>query len=245
MRRMFILFFVLIFILTFGGICFSQTNEESKEKTAPITETLPVPAQGQPAQAAATVTAETPKQEAQPAQPSPQIPPAPAQVEPAQPITQPQTEQPKPMTPVEPLDFKMLIEILPKTPEGWKDTEAFGEKVNVEAHAYSFASKEYIIDENRNVEVQITDYAYIESLYKPFKESQSSTYEGQTEYLKAIDIKGNPGVESYDRDAKYGEILILVNNRFMIQISGYNVESTKPLFDILATIDLEKLSQLK
>ncbi|MFN3488642.1 MAG: transposase, partial [Emticicia sp.] len=68
--------------------------------------------------------------------------------------------------------------------------------------------------------------------------------ETENGYEKTMTYKGNKAYEKYDSKNKDGEIAVIVAKRFVVTVSGNNVEIDK-IKKTLDDIDLGKLEDLK
>jgi len=75
----------------------------------------------------------------------------------------------------------------------------------------------------------------------------ASGYEERSDdgYKKAGTIAGSPGFESWEKDAKKGEVTVIVANRFIVQATGRHVASIDPVKKALESVDLTKLATMK
>jgi len=79
------------------------------------------------------------------------------------------------------------------------------------------------------------EYAWLES------EVERETDEG---YERTTKIDGFPAQESYQTIDKSGNLQIMVDGRFMVELSGSGVEM-QTIKDLAAAINLSKLKDLK
>jgi hypothetical protein len=61
-------------------------------------------------------------------------------------------------------------------------------------------------------------------------------------YKKSTTYGTQPGVEEWNADNKHGEITIVVNKRFIVQVEGDGLESMDALKEVANGIDLNKLA---
>ena len=64
-------------------------------------------------------------------------------------------------------------------------------------------------------------------------------------YEKSTTIAGNPAFEKWDSEDKRGELTIIVNKRFVVEVEGSGLSSAKELHDFVGHTDLKKLADLK
>ncbi|MGQ0704417.1 MAG: hypothetical protein ACT4PM_14985, partial [Gemmatimonadales bacterium] len=68
--------------------------------------------------------------------------------------------------------------------------------------------------------------------------------ETESGYERTVSTKGYKGYEKYDRSRKSGEVSLIVANRFVVEIDGYDV-SMDQMKAALDRIDLGKLEGMK
>ena len=75
----------------------------------------------------------------------------------------------------------------------------------------------------------------------------AANYEKETEngYERGTKIGDYPGWEKWDKSDKSGELNVIVNKRFIVQLQGRNLGDPKVLRDAIASIDLNKLAALR
>jgi hypothetical protein len=142
--------------------------------------------------------------------------------------------------PVEPLTFQTLETALPSM-SGWEMEKPNGERMT-SPFPFSKTEAEYKNGE-QSVRVTITDSALAGMMLIPVRMMVASGYSKETSsgYEKATTAAGQPAVEKWEADDKRGELTILANDRFVIEMRGRNVGNVKTLHDFAAKVDLGKL----
>ena len=143
-----------------------------------------------------------------------------------------------------PVDFELLKSLLPEM-SGWTRTRPRGEQMTT-PFAISNAKAHYTMGES-TMDIEITDSALNQMIFAPFAMFMASGYEERSDdgYKKAGTIAGSPGFESWEKDAKRGEVTVIVANRFVVQAKGRRVASIDSVKKAVETIDLAKLATLK
>ena len=97
------------------------------------------------------------------------------------------------------------------------------------------------------VTVKITDSALNQILVAPFAMFLAGNYERETDrgYEKSIKIGDIPGFEKWDSGTKSGDLTVIVNKRFIVEVDGSTIDDPKVLREILEKTDLKKLAELK
>jgi hypothetical protein len=142
--------------------------------------------------------------------------------------------------PVELIAFQTLQTALPSV-SGWEMGKPKGERMSVPI-AFSKTEAEYKNGAQR-VRVTISDAAGATMMLLPIRMKVANGYSKETGdgYEKAITVAGQPAVEEWKPEAKDGELTILANDRFVIELRGRDVSDVKTLHDFASKIDLGKL----
>lgn len=130
-------------------------------------------------------------------------------------------------TDTELISFKDLIEYLPDTPRGWTAQKPQGETNSLGDYGISQVSQTFKReDNNKEIKVSIFDGAFNSVLSAPFSLATGFNRESTEGYNKSITIDEFPGREIYNHLNKEGSLYLLVDNRFLVQIEGSNIEQT-------------------
>ena len=125
--------------------------------------------------------------------------------------------------PGEPISLRELLEYLPDAPRGWSAQEPEGEANSFGNYSVSQVSQTYT-NNNKKMKVSIFDWTFNSSLYMPFLLSIEFSQESTAGYNKGIKIDDMPGREEYNYQSRQGSLNLLVDNRFLVQIEGRNIE---------------------
>ena len=133
---------------------------------------------------------------------------------------------------------------LPTEALGIKRTMVNREKNEIDNKDVISASAEYKGTE-RMVRITFTDGASaaagISGLAPWMKGDLNNKWDGG--YERTADFDGYKGYESYDRADQSGQASVLVNNRFIVSVSGDKVADGETR-DVLKKVDLKKLAGL-
>jgi hypothetical protein len=145
---------------------------------------------------------------------------------------------------VEPVSFRDLQTVLPDF-SGWEKGAPSGEKMSAPI-AISKTEVTYTKDE-MSIEASVVDTGYRQMFFMPYMMMMAVGYEKEsgTGYEKGTMIKGNPGFEKWDSEAKDGELAVVVNKRFFVQVQGRNIADNAVLREYLEKVDLGKLAAMK
>jgi hypothetical protein len=87
------------------------------------------------------------------------------------------------------------------------------------------------------------DSAYNGLMLMPFTWMTNLGYEKETSdgYEKATKIGGFPGLEKWNSEGKDGEVTIVANKRYIVEVKGNNVDDVKVLTGLAESLSLGKL----
>jgi hypothetical protein len=149
---------------------------------------------------------------------------------------------------VETVDFRTLKDMLPGSVSGMNRTEATGEKNAAMGMQISSAHANYQNDaQNSNMKVTITDIGSMTGLAGMAAYAWAMTdidRETGTGYEKTTRFNGHKAIEKYDNQTKFGEISVLVGDRFVVAAEG-NAVSMNDLKGALNQVNLGKLESMK
>jgi hypothetical protein len=142
------------------------------------------------------------------------------------------------------VDFELLKSLLPSV-NGWTQSGARGEQVSMPME-FSHAGVRYSRGDS-SVALEITDSALNQMLLGPMSMFLASGYSERSDdgFKRSTKIGGHPGVEDWNSAARRGEITAVVNNRFIVQATGHDVDDLAAVRQIVDAVDLAKLSALK
>jgi hypothetical protein len=145
--------------------------------------------------------------------------------------------------PVEPVNWRELTPFLIDIPDWQAEGDADGSSVAMGSFKISQAERSYAADE-KNLTITIIDGGYVPMVYAGMKMAMGFEVDTSEEYVKKITIKDFPGIEKYEYGDKQAEVIILVVDRFLLQLEGENFENTTELKEIAELLDLEGIANL-
>ncbi len=145
---------------------------------------------------------------------------------------------------VEPVDFHVLEELLPEV-SGWERRKPTGERITMPV-AHSSAKAEFTNGSAR-VQVRIVDSGYHQILMTPLAFMLAAGYSKETDtgYEKATTVSGNPGFVKWNDNGKRGELTAVVNNRFVVEVTGRRLADVKDLQVFMDRTDLKRVAAVK
>lgn len=148
------------------------------------------------------------------------------------------------LKPVDPVSFKELQAVMADV-SGWTKENPTGERMTA-PFAFSQASVTYKKGD-ADIDLKIMDSGFNQLLFAPFAMFMSAGYEKETQdgFEHSVNINGNPGWEKYSKGSRDGELNVVVNRRFLVQVEGRGIDDTKVLRTVFDATDVKKLSSLK
>jgi len=145
---------------------------------------------------------------------------------------------------VAPVSFRDLIGVLPEI-DGWEKQKPTGERMTSPV-SFSQAEGRYTKGD-ASIEVKIIDSGFNQLLLTPYAMFLAAGYERESSegHEKSTQVNGQPGWEKWNSGDKDGEVNALVNKRFLVTISGNQIDGVKQLHDVAGRIDMGKLAALK
>jgi hypothetical protein len=146
--------------------------------------------------------------------------------------------------PVDPVSFRDLQAAMPEL-SGWERQKPTGERMT-SPFAFSQASVAYTKGD-AEIRLKIMDSGFNQLLFAPYTMFLASGYEKETDdgFERSANVAGNPGWEKWNKGDKEGELNVVVNKRFLVQIEGNGIDDVKALHSVLEQTDLKKLAALK
>lgn len=147
------------------------------------------------------------------------------------------------------MNFKELINYLPKSIDGYKSADPEGSSTNAMGFSFSQASNTYskmIGDKEESIRIELVDYnasyEYLTGIaYWTTLNISTESSKGFERTTKA-DIDNAYAYEKYDNESKSGSITYILGYRFILTINGENINSFDELKSIANKIDLKKLA---
>jgi hypothetical protein len=141
---------------------------------------------------------------------------------------------------VDPLNFRDLQAAFVDLP-GWEKKKPTGETISA-PFKISTAEVRYT-KEQSEIRVKITDSAYNALMLVPFSWLSSMGIDKETEngYEKSVKVAGFPGLEKFNTESKDGELTIVANKRYIVEIEGSDVPDAKVLTQVAEAMSLGKL----
>lgn len=149
---------------------------------------------------------------------------------------------------VEPVDWEELVAFLIDVPGYEKEGEPEGKTVFMMNQQWSRVSQEYRAEEgDKEFEIEIVDSAGITMIMHQFKSVMGLKADTSEEHVEQINIKGFPAVEIYEYDDQSAELVILIEDRFVVHLEGseYFLINKKKYVKVILSTKKEDLLCLK
>jgi hypothetical protein len=149
---------------------------------------------------------------------------------------------------VDPLHFRDLLPHLPAAASGWTADEPNGSttamaesKVTVVSNQFRNAATDG--SPEQSVSVEITDGGFAAAISAPFEMMTLMSNETTDGYQKGVTVEGGyPGYETWDNKSRRAELTVLVAKRFLVHLTGYQVEP-QALREWLGRMKLAELAE--
>ena len=141
---------------------------------------------------------------------------------------------------VEPIPFRDLQAVFVDFP-GWEKDKPTGEQMT-SPFAISKAEVTYTKGDSR-IRAEIMDSAMNQLMLMGFSWVTNVGYEKQTQdgWEKATKIAGHPGLETWRDSGKHGEVTVLANKRYVLELKGDGISDTKILHELAAAMPMGNL----
>ena len=133
---------------------------------------------------------------------------------------------------VEPVNFHELQASFADLP-GWEKMKPTGETMTA-PFKISSAGVRYKKGD-AEIRVKITDSAYNALMLVPFSWVSNMGYE------KAVKVAGFPGLEKWNTEGKDGELTLVANKRYIVELEGNDIGDPKVLHSLAEAMSLGKL----
>jgi hypothetical protein len=156
-------------------------------------------------------------------------------------------EEMEEMEPVPPVHFSKLIEYLPIEAYGLIRDEPTGETSQMGEWRFTSVTVKFKSeDRKQQIEVNIYDYAYISTMYLPYKMMWSMGFnkESTSGYERSIELDGYPAFESWKKKSLRETITVLVGKRFVVKTTARGMEEGQAK-DLTTSIGLTALAEEK
>jgi hypothetical protein len=144
------------------------------------------------------------------------------------------------------VDFRELKALLPAELPGLKRTKAGGEKSGAMGMTVAMAEGDYEGSDDAKLHIKITDMGGTGAMMGFMQYGWAAMEvdkENDNGYERTTTIAGHKAMEKYDGQDKSGEIQIMVNKRFLVEITGRHV-TAEALKGAADKLDLAKLAGL-
>jgi len=144
----------------------------------------------------------------------------------------------------DPVNWRKLVPFL-KDIKGWEAIDkAEGSTVTTQQFKMSEVEREYKSGD-KTLEIKIIDGANFPMAYAGFKAMKNFQIDTSEKLVKSIKIKEYPAVEEIEFNRKEARLLILIGDRFLVQMEENNVKNADELKKIAEILELKKLENLK
>lgn len=159
-----------------------------------------------------------------------------------------QAEQMQNTKPAEPVNHRVLGEMLPEEAAGMPQTETSGESTSM-GGAFSVSTREATYADSTGdgrITIKITDFGGIPSvaMFGLGWAMVDMDKETSTGYERTITYQGHRGYRKYDTESRDGQLSALVAGRYHVEVTGRDVEDDQ-MEDALKAVDTRRLASMK
>src|SRR4029434_5048538 len=155
--------------------------------------------------------------------------------------------QNEPILVPEAVEYGKLLPMLPEPPSGWTADKPEGSTEDVGGFKITNVHRDYrkgggekAPSAEISVLYSVTNPYYVSATTEAWK-SNSDTSEG---YAKSVNIDGNPGFETFEKDTKHAALWLMIADRYFVQVELQNQQPGE-LQDWIKRVDLKKLAGIK
>lgn len=145
------------------------------------------------------------------------------------------------------VNFRELKGLLPEELAGMPRTGVEGEKSSAMGVTIAFAEAEYEGDDRARLTVKITDLSAMGQMMRMAQMAWTQSEidrESDEEYERTTTMNGHKAMEKYNHRQRNGEVQLMIDERFSVEIQGRNVEA-ETLGHAVNDLDLEALAALE
>ena len=155
--------------------------------------------------------------------------------------------QNEPILVPEAVDYKKLLPILPEPPSGWTADKPEGSTEDVGGFKITNVHRDYRKGEGEkapSATATIIDLVAVPDQVSATTEAWKNNSDTSEGYAKSVDIDGNPGFETFEKEGKHATLWVMIANRYSLQIELQNQEPGE-LQGWIKRVDLKKLAAIK
>lgn len=147
---------------------------------------------------------------------------------------------------IEPVDFRTLKDLLPGSLAGLKRAGTEGSRTNVMGIASSKAEATYEDGKGGRIVLDVTDVGTLSGVTAMAFAwvNVEIDKEGDSGYERTTTVRGRKAYERYDRNARTGELDVVVAGRFIVGARATGVDM-KAFQEAVAGLDLDRLEALR
>jgi hypothetical protein len=147
------------------------------------------------------------------------------------------------------VDFRKLKELMPAELNGLKRSDISGEKNKAGNMSISHMTAKFKggdANDSPVIQVEILDYSNME-MAKGLSAAWTALEidkESDAGFDKTIKVAGNPGLETWRKEPKHGEVQLLVGQRYIVSVKTDNIPAEQ-VIKVVEALPLDKLAALK
>src|SRR5215472_10182674 len=155
--------------------------------------------------------------------------------------------QNEPILVPEAIDYQKLLPILPEPLQGWTADKPEGATEDVGGFRITNVHRDYRKgggEKAPSAAISILDSVSNPDYVSATTEAWKSNTDSSEGYAKSVNIDGNPGFETFEKDTKHAALWVMIGDRYFVQVELQNQEPGE-LQDWIKRVDLKKLAAIK
>jgi hypothetical protein len=155
--------------------------------------------------------------------------------------------QNEPILVPEAVDYQKLLPILPEPPSGWTADKPEGSTEDVGGFKITNVHRDYRKGEGEkapSAAISVLDSVANPDYVSATTEAWKSNTDSSEGYAKSVNIDGNPGFETFEKDTRHAALWVMIGGRYFVQVELQNQEPGE-LQEWIKRIDLKKLAAIK
>ncbi|MBU1338485.1 MAG: hypothetical protein KKD56_05400 [Acidobacteria bacterium] len=148
-------------------------------------------------------------------------------------------------TTIEPIHWSKLTPFLIDL-DGWEaDGDAQGQTMNMMGTSVTVVDRDYTKND-MSLTITITDSGYVQMVMAGIQMMMQFEVDSSEEYVKKVTVGDFAGVETYNYEDKDAKLILVLKDRFLVQLEGegFEKDQVSELVAIAGSLDLNGIAAL-
>ena len=159
-----------------------------------------------------------------------------------------EAEEAQNTAPAEPVNHRVLLEMLPEEAAGYAQAETSGSTNNAGGFALSEREATYADSTgDGQITIKIADYGavpFVGAMGIGWVQGIDIDEETSTGYKRTITYQDHRGMREYDNERRSGSLQVFIAKRYVVEVKGRNVEDAQ-LEAAVQAVDTRRLAGMK